>query len=265
MAVALEDLRRRWRRLEAEPLTGESLELGACRGVRTDRAGELADAHPFERARDALAAAGELERPARELQPERRRLGMDAVRAADLQHLAVFLRSCFDGCERAVEPGQDQRAGLTDLHRQRRVDDVGGREAVVEPAARLAELLGGGIHECCGVVVEGCFELRHPLRGRRGCAGDPGSRVARDDPGNPPIVARPRSARPRRPWQRAPPPATWPASPRPTRSWPWPGGSNGRSRSQSRAPARWRSGCVNAVRDPRKTRLLWRGFTPRNL
>ncbi len=99
VTVALEDLRRARRRLEAEPLARDPLELRVGRGVRSDGAGELADADPLERASDALAAARELERPAGELQAERRRLGMDAVRAADLKRLAVLLGASGDDGE----------------------------------------------------------------------------------------------------------------------------------------------------------------------
>ena len=99
VAVALEDLRRGGRRLEAEPLARDPLELGVGRRVGADGAGELADAHPLERPRDPLAAARELERPAGELEPERRRLGVDAVRAADLQRLAVLLGARRDDGE----------------------------------------------------------------------------------------------------------------------------------------------------------------------
>ena len=141
------------------------LELRVGRGVGADGARELADAHPLERARDALAAAVELERPAGELQPEGRRLGVDAVRAADLQRLAVLARRARRRRRSARSmPVEDQRARLADLQRERGVDDVGGREAVVEPAALLAELLGDGVDEGGGVVVERRLELGDPLR-----------------------------------------------------------------------------------------------------
>src|SRR5581483_1709377 len=54
--VALEDLRRGRSRLEPEPLAGEALELRVGGRVRADRAAELADAHPLERAADPFAA-----------------------------------------------------------------------------------------------------------------------------------------------------------------------------------------------------------------
>ena len=91
MPVARDDLRRDRLRLEAEPLAGDPLELRVGDRVGADRAGELPEAHRLERAAQALAAALELERPAGELQPEGRRLGVDAVRAADADRLPVLL------------------------------------------------------------------------------------------------------------------------------------------------------------------------------
>ena len=80
-----------WSRLEPEPLAGDALDLGIRSRVRADRAGQLADAHSFERARDASTLPFERECPAGKLEPERRRLGMDAVRPADRQRLAMLL------------------------------------------------------------------------------------------------------------------------------------------------------------------------------
>ncbi len=187
-----------------------ALELGVGGGVRPDRARELADAHPVERAGDALPVARELERPAGELQAERRRLGVDAVRAADLERLAMLLGARHDRGERGVEPREDERARLADLQRERRVDDVGGREAVVEPAAPLVvELLADGVDERGGVVVERRLDLGDALR--RSAAS---RRRWRGGLGRTPSSAQRRS-RPARPR------ATSQASPRPTRCWPW--------------------------------------------
>src|SRR3954447_11687375 len=103
MPVALDDLRRGRRRLEPEPLAGDPLDLGVDRGVLADRSGELADAHAFESARDARPCAVELERPHRELQAERRRLRVHAVRSADAERELVLLGARGDGCERTVD------------------------------------------------------------------------------------------------------------------------------------------------------------------
>ena len=168
VAVALEDLRRGRRRLEPEPLARDPLELRVGRRIRADGARELADAHALERARDARARSRSSSnaQPA-SLSAERRRLGVHAVRAAHLERAAVLLGPRDDDGERAVEPVEDQRAGLADLERERRVDDVGGGEAVVEPAALLAELLGDRVDEGGGVVVERRLDLGDPLRRRR--------------------------------------------------------------------------------------------------
>ena len=133
--VALDDLRRRRLGLEPEPLAGDALDLGIDRRVVADRARELADAHALERPREPAPGAVELEGPDRELEAERRRLGVDAVRAADRQRQAVLLRALHDGGERPVDPLEDQLARLPDLERERRVDDVRGGQPVVEPAA----------------------------------------------------------------------------------------------------------------------------------
>src|SRR5579884_2055351 len=126
--------------------------------------------------------AHELERPAGELEPERRRLGVDAVRASHLERLALLLRAGGDDGEGAVDSLEDQRSRLPDLERERGVDDVGGGEAVVEPAAFLAEPLRDGVDERRGVVVERRFELRHALgRRRRRALRERGGRVRRDD------------------------------------------------------------------------------------
>ena len=153
MPVALENLRRRGGRLQPEPLARDALEVGIGRRVRTDGARQLADAHAVERMRDAGARPVELERPARELDAEGRRLRVHAVRPPHLERAAVLLGAGRHDGECAVERGDDQRAGLADLERERGVDDVGGGEAVVEPAAFLAELLGHGVDERRRVVV----------------------------------------------------------------------------------------------------------------
>ena len=99
----------------------------------------------------------------------------------------MLLGARDDDGERAVERLEDERAGLADLERERGVDDVGGGQAVVEPAALLAELLGDGVDERRGVVVERRLELGDPLRARA-ARPSPGGR------GRPPAGTTPSSA-----------------------------------------------------------------------
>ena len=103
MPISLDDLRGLRRRLETETLARELLQLWPCGRVRADGARELSDPHPFQCALEPRTAAIELERPAGELQPERRRLGVNAVRAAHDQCLPVLLGPGDDRGERAVE------------------------------------------------------------------------------------------------------------------------------------------------------------------
>ena len=63
--VARDHLRRDGIRLEAEPLAGDPLDLGVDRGVRADRAGELADADRLERALEARRGRGRARTPSR--------------------------------------------------------------------------------------------------------------------------------------------------------------------------------------------------------
>ena len=107
MPVALENLRRGGRRVEAEPLAGDPLDLGVGRGVGTDGTRELAHADPLEPAVEPSTVTLELESPAGQLEPERGRFGVDAVRTADLERLAVLLRGRHDGAEGPFEAGHE--------------------------------------------------------------------------------------------------------------------------------------------------------------
>src|SRR5439155_26316950 len=77
--------------LEPEPLAGDALELRVSSRVRPNRAGELADAQTLERSAEPRGAAVELERPAGELDAERRRLRVDPMGAADDRRVAVLV------------------------------------------------------------------------------------------------------------------------------------------------------------------------------
>ncbi len=223
VAVALQDLCRARRRLEPEPLAGDPLHLRIGRRVGADRARELADPDPFERARDAHAVSLERERPAGELEPERRRLGVHSVGAPDRQCLSMLVRARNHGPQRALDAGQDEGARLAELECESGVEDVGRGEAVVEEPATLAELLGDRVDEGGDVVLSLGLELGNT--GRR-----------RQRPPAPRSRPRPPAARPRsRPTPRAPrarPRATVRALPRPTRFGSSPDGSSAGSRQR---------------------------------
>src|SRR5204863_9459787 len=116
--------------------------------------GELADAQLLERPGGAPPATVELECPAGELEPERRRLGVHAVRAADRERRAVLVGAPDDGLEGMVDAGEEQRARLPDPYRERGIDHVRRREPVMEPASTLlVEPFAHGVDEGGQVVV----------------------------------------------------------------------------------------------------------------
>ena len=152
VAVALKDLRRAWRRLEPESLARDALDLGIDGRVLPDRARQLADSQPLDRPSDALTISLEGERPAGELEPERRRLRVDPVRAPHADGFPVLLRPVGHDLECTIQAVEDQGPGLLDGQRQRRVEHVRRGEAVVEPAPVVAQLRGHEIDESRDVV-----------------------------------------------------------------------------------------------------------------
>ena len=106
---------------------------------------------------------------------------MHAVRPADADVVAVALRPLDDRVLRALEPCEQQLAGVADLQRERRVDDVGGGQAVVDPASRRADLLRHRVDEGGEVVLRLALELGDPLGARRlDPLADLGNRVGGD-------------------------------------------------------------------------------------
>ena len=105
VAVAGDHLRRRRLRAEPELRHDLRLEIGREHRVRPDRSGELADADPGERVREALLVAAALEGVPGELQAERRRLGVDAVRAPDAERVGV-LDGSRDAASRSAPPAR---------------------------------------------------------------------------------------------------------------------------------------------------------------
>ena len=163
------------RRLEAEP-RGRRPPRSTGAGARTCRPRPRACRRAPSRARaaHALEVAADLRVPERQLQAERHRLGVDAVRAADHRRAPVLLgarsRTASASASRSVE---DQVARLAHLQRLRRVDDVRRGQAEVQPARRRPDLLGHRRRERDHVVLGGLLDLvdaRDVERARaRGC------------------------------------------------------------------------------------------------
>ena len=94
-----------------------------------------------------------LEGEAGEAQAEGRRLGVDAVGAADAERVAVLERPLDQRVAVGAGAGQHDLARLAQLQRQRRVEHVGGGQAVVDPAPVLADRRGDDVDEGGDVVV----------------------------------------------------------------------------------------------------------------
>ena len=183
MAVALNHLGCNRRRLQAETAADVGLDRGRQVRKRADGARELADRYGLARAAHTGDVPRELREPERQLQAERHRLGMHAVRAADHRRPPMLVGALPDGLHQAVEPGQDQVAGVAHLQRLGGVDDVGGGEAEVEPPRRGADVLGHGGGEGDDVVLRDLFDFFDPLDVEPAAFPDVARRVRRDDAG----------------------------------------------------------------------------------
>ena len=226
VAVALEDLRRARRRLEPEPLARDALDLGIDGRVLPDRARQLADPQPLDAPeRPARGRARAANAQPASLSPNV--VGSAWTPCVRPMHSVSRCSSARsdDDLERAVQPVEDQRAGLLDGQRQRGVEHVRRGEAVVEPAPVVAQLRRPR-------------DRRTPRRRARSPApaGRPRRATARGPRRGSGRPRRPRRCPPR-PSRRAPrarPRAFARASARPTRPGSWRAGSSERSRSDSR-------------------------------
>ena len=125
VAIARDDLGGGGLDVEAEALEGDRLDARVDVPVRADGAGELANRDAAQGIGEPLAVAVELEPPAEQLEPERRRLGVHPVRATHARRVAVLLGAPADDVERAVDSGEQQLARLAQDEGQRGIDDVG--------------------------------------------------------------------------------------------------------------------------------------------
>ena len=167
MAVARHHLGGDRLALQPEAPEHARLELWAGGRVGADRAGDPADRHLREGALQAQGVAVRLERQARQLHAERRRLGVHPVRAPHAQRLHVLARARRQRLRERAGARHDRFARRLQLQRERRVEDVRGGQSEVDPAPRLAG--GGGEHvdERSHVVVGRALALvdrRHSER-----------------------------------------------------------------------------------------------------
>ena len=168
MPVAGDDLGRGVLDREAEPLHHRGLDGRGQRGVGTDGAGELAVGGAGERPAQALDVPVRLEGEAGEAQPEARRLGVDPVRAADADRVPLLERPIDERVAVGDRAGDEDLPGGADLRRQRGVENVGGRQPVVDPPALRTDRGGDDVDERGDVVVGRPLALLDRLDGEPG-------------------------------------------------------------------------------------------------
>ena len=106
---------------------------------------------------------------------------MDAVGAADDRRVPELLRADGGGPLDRRDARQQELARVAQLQREGGVDDVGRRQAVVEPAALLADELGHRLGEGEHVVVGTALDLRDPGDVDAGLRADGLDGLERDD------------------------------------------------------------------------------------
>ena len=132
VAVPGDHLGRR-HRAQTEGVTDVTLDRRVDVRVGPDRARQLADRDGVGGRAQTGAITIELQRPQRRLGAERRRFGVDAVGPTDHHGAAVPAGEGDDRGDELVGSGDEQAAGVTHRPTQRRVDDVGGRQPVMDP------------------------------------------------------------------------------------------------------------------------------------
>ena len=170
MAVAGHDLGRDRLSLESEAFQHALLEIGRRGGVRPDRARDGADGGLRERALQPAGIAVGLEREAGELDPERRRLGVDPVGAPHAERVGVLARAGGERGYEAAGVGQHQLAGAPQLQGEPRVQDIARGEPVVDPAPGRSGAVRQDVDERRRVVVGDLLALVDLLDGERGGA-----------------------------------------------------------------------------------------------
>ena len=138
---------------------------------------------PATRVPDPILVALELRVPERELEAERHRLRVHAVRAPDHRRPPVLEGARAHRLAQPREALQDQIAGVAHLKGLGGVDHVGRGEAEVQPARRGADVLLHGGGEGDHVVLRGALDLLDARGGEGGLLADVAGGLGRHDAG----------------------------------------------------------------------------------
>jgi hypothetical protein len=123
-------------------------------------------------------------RARRQLEAERHRLGMDAMRAADHRRPPMFEGAIADGLRQRFEILQDHVARFAHLEGQRRVDYIRRCQPEMQPAGGRSDFFRHGRRECDDVVLRGLFDRLDPRDVETAALANVTRRLERNDPGS---------------------------------------------------------------------------------
>ena len=158
-------------------------------GEGADRARDRAGRDLLARGDQPLAGAREFRIGVGELEAERRRLGMDAVGAADRRRHLVLEGARLQRREQLVDVGEQQVGGAGELDVEAGVEHVGRRHALVHETRLGADDLGEMGEEGDDVVLGLALDLVDARDIERRILG-----LGPDRPGAPPCGITPSSA-----------------------------------------------------------------------
>ena len=162
MAVARDHLGRDRLDREAQLLRDMLFDARIDVGEGADGAGDRAGRDFLARRDQALLCAIELGIGLRELQAEGRRLGVDAVRAADGRRHLVLERALLQRREQRVDVLDQDVGGAHELHVEAGVEHVGRGHALVHEARLGSDDLGEVRQEGDHVVLGLALDLVDP-------------------------------------------------------------------------------------------------------
>ena len=157
--VALDDLRRNRRDVQAQALADLLFVLGIEVRAIADRPGKLADAHLLGRQFEAVDVAQHLGVPIGQLQPEGDRLGMHAVGAADHGCVLELPGAALEYVAQLLQVFANDGRSLLDEQRLCGIDHVVRGESVMQPARFRPDFLGHSSGEGDDVVLHLGFDL----------------------------------------------------------------------------------------------------------
>ena len=128
-------------------------------GERADRAGDRRGRNLLARRDEPGASALKLGMGVSELEAEGRRLGVDAMRAADGRGRLVLEGAALEGGQQRVDVGDEDVAGAPELHRKAGVEHVGTGQPQMDEARVRPDEFGEMGEEGDHVVLGRLFDL----------------------------------------------------------------------------------------------------------